>query len=75
MSGIQYVTNELVERTLERARSSPRGRANHNFHGSHADQTHRFLNAWTRRSHAAPHRHLDPPKPESFVMLRGELAC
>jgi len=72
---IQHVTAELIERTLERARSSPRRRANHNFHPSHADTTHRFLNAWLRGSYAAPHRHLDPPKAESFLVLRGELAC
>jgi cupin fold WbuC family metalloprotein len=39
-----------------------------------ADNPHRFLNAWTRGSYAAPHRHLQVPKPESFIVLRGELA-
>ena len=32
------------------------------------------VNAWTRGSYAAPHRHLQVPKPESFIVLRGELA-
>jgi cupin fold WbuC family metalloprotein len=73
--GIQCVTDELIERTVEGARSSPRLRKNYNFHASHTDPTHRFLNAWLRGTYAAPHRHRDPPKPESFVMLRGELAC
>ena len=73
--GIQCVTDELIERTVAGARSSPRLRKNHNFHASPADPTHRFLNAWIRGTYAAPHRHLDPPKPETFVMLRGEIAC
>ncbi len=47
---------------------------NHNFHPGPSDNLHRFLNAWTRGSYAAPHRHLLVPKPESFVVLRGELA-
>ena len=38
-----------------------------------ASNPHRFLNAWTRGSYAAPHRHLEVPKPESFIVLRGEL--
>jgi cupin fold WbuC family metalloprotein len=27
-----------------------------------------------RGTYIAPHRHLDPPKPEAFVVLEGELA-
>jgi len=75
MSGVvQLIDSDLLDATAARAQSSPRGRQNHNFHPSAADNLHRFLNAWTRGSYAAPHRHLLVPKPESFVMLRGELA-
>ncbi|HYQ14944.1 MAG TPA: WbuC family cupin fold metalloprotein [Polyangiaceae bacterium] len=70
---IQLIDGALVAATLERARLSPRGRINHNFHPDLADNPHRFLNAWTRGSYAAPHRHLLVPKPESFVVLQGEL--
>jgi len=71
---VQLIDEALLEATLARAATSPRGRINHNFHPDLADNPHRFLNAWTRGSYAAPHRHLQVPKPESFVMLRGELA-
>ncbi len=74
-SGIQLIDDALIDATLARARLSPRLRANHNLHASHADGCHRFLNAWLLGSYAAPHRHLAHPKPESFVMLRGKLAC
>ena len=75
MSGVvQLIDSELMDATLARAVSSSRGRINHNFHPSLSDNPHRFLNAWTRGSYAAPHRHLKVPKPESFVVLRGELA-
>lgn len=71
---IQLIDQALLDATLERARQAPRGRINHNFHPHMASNPHRFLNAWTRGSYAAPHRHLAAPKPESFVVLRGEMA-
>ncbi len=71
---VQLIDEALLDETLARAATSPRGRINHNFHPDLAANPHRFLNAWTRGSYAAPHRHLQVPKPESFVMLRGELA-
>ena len=75
MSGaVQLIDQTLLDATLARAFTSPRGRINHNFHPDMASNPHRFLNAWTRGSYAAPHRHLAVPKPESFIVLRGELA-
>lgn len=71
---VQLIDQALLDATLARAASSPRGRINHNFHPDMASNPHRFLNAWTRGSYAAPHRHLAVPKPESFIVLRGELA-
>ncbi len=74
MAGVVQLLDEaLLDATLARAVRSPRGRVNHNFHSDLASNPHRFLNAWTRGSYAAPHRHLLVPKPESFVVLRGEL--
>jgi cupin fold WbuC family metalloprotein len=73
-SAVQLIDAALLDATLARAVASPRGRINHNFHPDMASNPHRFLNAWTRGSYAAPHRHLAVPKPESFVVLRGELA-
>ena len=74
-SAIQLVDEALIEATLAKARSSPRLRANHNFHPTHAEGFHRFLNALVRGTYVAPHRHVTPPKAEAFLALRGELAC
>lgn len=71
---VQLLDDALIDATIERARHAARGRINHNFHPDLSSNPHRFLNAWTRGSYAAPHRHLAVPKPESFVVLRGELA-
>lgn len=74
MSPVQLIDQSLLDATIERARGSPRLRINHNFHHGPADNPHRFLNAWIRGTYAAPHRHLAPPKAESFIVLRGEVA-
>lgn len=57
----------------ERAEGSPRRRTVHCFHQEHDDNPHRFLNVILSGSYVAPHRHREPPKAESFVVLQGEL--
>jgi cupin fold WbuC family metalloprotein len=73
MDGIQLIDAALVNGVLERAKGSPRLRMNHNFHAGPADNPHRFLNALVRGTYSAPHRHLVPPKAESFIALEGEV--
>ena len=72
---VQLIDEALSERTIERARASPRLRSNYNFHPTHEDPTHRFLNVFLRGTYVAPHRHIAIPKPEAFLVLRGELVC
>lgn len=74
MNSIQLIDSQLLEATLARAKESPRLRANHNFHGSAADNPHRFLNALVRGTYSTPHRHEAPPKAETFVALQGIVA-
>jgi cupin fold WbuC family metalloprotein len=38
------------------------------------DNPHRFLNVMVRGTYIQPHRHIAPPKSESFLALEGELA-
>jgi cupin fold WbuC family metalloprotein len=71
---VQVIDSALFVALIERARQSPRLRTNHNFHSSMEDNPHRFLNVMIRGTYIAPHRHRDPPKAESFVVLEGELA-
>ncbi len=74
MPAIQLLDTALFASLVERARQSPRLRTNHNFHASMEDNPHRFLNVLIRGTYIAPHRHLDPPKAESFLVLEGEIA-
>jgi cupin fold WbuC family metalloprotein len=65
----------LLDRLSAAARSSPRGRRNHNFHASEADPCNRLLNAIEPGSYVQPHRHLDPAKDETIVVVRGRLGA
>ena len=38
------------------------------------ENPHRFLNVMARGTYVTPHRHLDPPKTEAFLVLSGEIA-
>ena len=71
---VQLIDAALVEATARRAQASPRRRANHNLHASATDNPHRFLNVFLAGSYVAPHRHLDPPKSETFLVLEGMMA-
>ena len=71
---VQILDEALFDGLIERARRSPRLRTNHNFHTSMEDNPHRFLNVMVRGTYIRPHRHLEPPKAEAFLVLRGEIA-
>ena len=71
---IQTLNRALFDDLIERARRSPRLRVNHNFHASMEENPHRFLNVMVKGTYVTPHRHVDPPKAESFVILEGQVA-
>jgi cupin fold WbuC family metalloprotein len=70
---IQLIDDRLMDELIERAATVPRRRTNHNFHHGPSDNPHRFLNALMQGTYCAPHRHLVPPKCESFIVLRGQV--
>ncbi len=71
---VQLMTPELFERVLAQAQSSPRRRMNFNFHATLDENPSRLLNVLLRGTYIRPHRHSDPPKAESFVVLEGRIA-
>jgi len=71
---IQLLDSQLFQSLIEQAYRSPRLRTNHNFHRGMDDNPHRFLNVMVRGTYIAPHRHQNPPKAESFLVLDGEVA-
>ena len=70
---IQTLDRQLVDSLIAEAKQSPRRRMNHNYHQSFEENPHRFLNVMLRGSYFTPHRHLKPPKHESFLVLQGEV--
>jgi cupin fold WbuC family metalloprotein len=70
---MKIVTNDLLRRLSEQARSTTRLRKNHNLHGCDESRCHRLLNAIEPASYVRPHRHLDPEKDEAFILMSGKL--
>jgi cupin fold WbuC family metalloprotein len=70
---LALITSALVQHAVETSRESPRRRVIQPFHKSDTDPLHRMLNAVQPDSYVRPHRHLDPPKAEAWILLRGAL--
>ncbi|MBI2308927.1 MAG: WbuC family cupin fold metalloprotein [Rhodocyclales bacterium] len=70
---MRLIDGALLTAVSADAAARPRRRANHNFHPADDFPAHRLLNAIEPDSYLPPHRHLDPAKDESIIVLRGEL--
>lgn len=66
-----YIDQALLDQISSAAKASPRLRRNHNFHQRESEPCNRMLNAIEPDSYVAPHRHLDPNKDETFIVVRG----
>jgi cupin fold WbuC family metalloprotein len=70
---VNRIDSALLDRVAEMARKSPRGRIIMPFHKRDDEGLQRMLNALQPYSYVTPHRHIDPPKAESVVALRGSV--
>lgn len=68
------IDRDLINRLIDKAKSSPRLRANHNFHADFADPVNRMLNAIEPGTYIQPHKHENPDKREVFLILTGKAA-
>lgn len=68
----QLLNEDLFHNVTTLAGNSARKRSNHNFHQL-SEVYQRFLNSLAYGTYVRPHRHLSPPKPETFLVLRGKL--
>ena len=71
---ITRIDSTLLDAVCAEAAASPRRRKNRNFHARDDQPGHRLLNAMMADSYIPPHRHLDPDKAETMVVLRGAMA-
>jgi cupin fold WbuC family metalloprotein len=72
---MRIIDQTLLDRLSAEARGIPRLRKNFNLHPSDDFCCHRLLNAMEPGSYIRPHRHLDPLKDESIVMVRGRMGA
>lgn len=71
---MKIIDQQLLDEITARAKQSARLRMNYNFHDQLEDPVNRLINAMEPGTYLRPHRHLDPPKDESFLLLRGKVA-
>lgn len=74
IKNMKIIDKQLLDRTSEAAKKSPRLRMNHNFHEHTDDILNRLINAIEPDSYVRPHRHQNPDKEEIFFLLRGKAA-
>jgi cupin fold WbuC family metalloprotein len=67
------VGSSMLEHIVEASRKSSRGRIILPFHKNSGDRLQRMLNALQPESYIQPHRHENPPKSESILVLRGSI--
>lgn len=70
---VTVLSQALMQEAIALSRQSPRRRIICPFHLSAGDSLHRMLNAIQPHSYIPPHRHLNPPKAESIVVLQGSV--
>ena len=75
MSNIRILDSVFLDRLAAEAAAAPRRRKNFNLHAADDFPCHRFFNALCADSYVRPHRHLDPAKDETLVLLRGRLGA
>ena len=71
-SGVRLLDGDVLDALSGEARRRPRLRANANLHAME-EPVHRLLNAVEPGTYIRPHRHLEPPKAETVVVVRGAL--
>ncbi len=69
------INSDLIELKSQHAKNNDRLREIHNFHDSDEATLHRMLNAIQPKSYIMPHRHLEDPKEETIIVLKGSLGC
>jgi cupin fold WbuC family metalloprotein len=71
---MKLIDKTLLDTVSAQARENRRLRMNCNFHATLDAPLNRLLNAMEPGTYFPPHRHLNPPKDESLIVLRGKVA-
>ena len=71
---MKIINQDVLDQLSREAAGSARLRKNLNMHDDYADPCQRLFNAMEIGSYIRPHRHIDPPKTECFMAVRGKMA-
>lgn len=72
---MKSIDDRLLDELSAAARHNPRLRQNYNFHESFEEPCQCLVNAIESGSYVRPHRRLDLPRPETFIVVRGRVAA
>ena len=70
---MKIIGKSIVAEVHEKSRISERLRMNYNIHESLDEDIHKLLNSLQPETFMPIHRHLHPPKKETFVLLQGAI--
>lgn len=70
---VRIFDSAFLDRLSAEAAVVPRRRKNYNLHAADEYPCHRFFNAMCADTYVPPHRHREPGKDETLVLLRGSL--
>lgn len=68
---MKIIGKEILQKIHAEARMNPRLRMNYNLHESMDETVHKMVNSLQPGTLLPIHRHLHPPKKETFVLLEG----
>ena len=67
------INEKVIKPVIDSAKASPRRRMNYNFHRHLDDPLQRMLNCLEPDTYIQPHKHENPDKVESFILLKGKV--
>lgn len=70
---MKIINQNRLDQLCREAGESQRLRKNLNMHDDFADPCQRLFNAIEPGTYIRPHRHLNPPRPECFMAVRGRM--
>ena len=70
---MKIIDTKIIDEVNRQARENPRLRMNYNIHESLDEPVHKLINSLQPGTIMPIHRHLHPPKKETFVLLTGKL--
>jgi cupin fold WbuC family metalloprotein len=70
---IKLIDDKLINEVIQSAQNSARRRSLYSLHERNEEKVHRLIRVLEPESYVQPHKHENPYRMESFIILRGKL--